>query len=458
MKLRGFKVNKKRLFSLLVASGITLCNMGNAEIYSYNSDVNLKDGGKAKLYFSKKIGDVNYAYISSNSMVGFIYEDEVIMNNTYQNNYFIEDNSSISVIKDNAYIYQTPNVDNSKIVGVVNKNTIVDIIAKTSDGWYVIYTNGISGFMRESSFIEKNKEEKITVAKITGNNVNIRYSGNTQKDNIIGFADVSDTFKILGKENDWYIIDYLGQTAYVSEKYVKEIEINKSDLEIKRMSYLTEDTYFYTDLDNKDGLVLPAYQNIFILDETIDSYKVKVDGVIGFVSKKSVKKLSKTCIVVDLSRQIVKVFKNSNEIFRAHIISGRESMQTQIGCFKIGHKVEGYQLTPDNYVEYWIEYDGNRGLHDASWQKEEYFTDVAHNSYQNYANGHGKTYPYKHGSHGCDNMTLSDIMDLYRLVNVGDNVLIIGPNNLIKNHLISKFDNNKLNIFNDDKIKIKRLV
>lgn len=458
MKMSSFRINKKRLFSLLLAGGISLCSIGSAEILSYNSDVYTKDGNPAKLYFSKKIGDINYAYISSGNMVGFTYEDELYLNNNYPNNYFIEDNSSISVISDIAYMYQTPEINNTRVVGVLNKDTVVDIMAKTNDGWYVVYTNGISGFMHESSFIEKNNENTITVAKITGNNVNVRFSPTTKRDNIIGFCDVTDSFKIIGKENDWYIVDYFGNSGYIYKNYVKETDVNKNELEYTRNAYLKQDAYFSTDLATNTGTYLPAYQNVLIISEEGEYYKVNVDGVIGYILKKHVGRLTKRNVVIDLSRQILKVFNNGIEVFRAHIISGRESMQTQIGCFHIGHMEEDYPLTPDHTVEFWMQYDGNRGIHDADWQFPEYFEEVAKNAYDNFAKGHGKTFPFKHGSHGCDNMQLVDVMEIYGLMHVGDNVLVIGPNDLIKNHIISNININKPYLSNKDDIKVKRLV
>ena len=458
MKIRNFKINKRKLFSLLLASGICLTSFGNAEINSYNANVYLNNGNEAKLYFSKQVDDINYAYISSSNMVGFVYESDIVLGNIAPNNYFVEDNNRVAVVSDIAYIYQTPEVNNTKIVGILNKNDIVNLMAKTGDGWYVIYTNGITGFMYETSFIDLKSENTITLAKLTKNNVNVRYSATTKIDNIIGFADVTDSFRIIGKEDNWYIVDYLGQNGYIREDFVKEIDVNKSDYEVTRVAYLQEDSYFYTDLNNNYSIILPAYQNVGILDEVNDYYKVMVDGVVGYVLKNNVKRLTKTCVVIDLSRQLLKVFKNGNEVFRAHIISGRQSLQTQIGCFKIGHKIQGYQLTPNNYVDYWIQYDDNRGIHDASWQSDKYYSEVAYHAYDNFGSGYGKTYPYKYGSHGCDNMKLIDVINVYNLVNVGDNVLVIGPNGLIKNHLISKVDNNSVSLFTEDNIKVKKLV
>lgn len=456
--MKNFKMNKKKLLSLLVLGGITLGSIGNAEILSYNTKTTLRDGREAIIYFTKTVGDIDYAYVSSGNMVGFVYQSDVNIENTISNNYFMEDNGKLSIQIDTAYMYQTPDINDTRVVGILKRNDIVDIIAKTNDGWYAVYTGSATGFMHESSFIEVKQEDTITVAKLKKNNVNVRSSATTKKDNIIGFADVSDTFKIIGREDNWYIVDYLGQRGYIREDFIKETVINEEDFDISRMAYLNTDEFFYTNLDSRDGLYLPAYQNVGIIGEEGRYYKVMVDGIIGYIEKTSVKKLSRTCVVVDLSRQILRVYKNGQEVFRTHIISGRESMQTHIGCFKIGHKVKGYQLTKDNYVDYWIQYDDNRGIHDASWQKDKYYSEVASKAYDNYGSGYGKTYPFKHGSHGCNNMKLSDVIDVYNLVSVGDNVLVIGPNELIKKHLISKLDIDYTYLYNEDVIKVKRLV
>ena len=302
-----------------------------------------------------------------------------------------------------------------------------------------------------------NNEETVIVAKLTKNNVNVRSTPTTKEDNIIGFADVTDHFKILGYENDWYIVNYLGQIAYIKSDFIKDVEMNKDDLEVSRIAYLSSDTCFYKELNKSYDVILPAYQNISIIDEKENYYKIMVDGIIGYVPKENVRKLSNTCVVIDLARQILRVYKDGNEVFRAHIISGRKSMQTVMGCFKIGHRLKKYQLTKQNFVEFWIQYDGNRGIHDASWQKNKYYNEVANHAYDNFTNGNGKTYPFKYGSHGCDNMKYKDAKMVYELVRVGDNVLVIGPNDLIKDNLISKLNIN-YDYFYQDIVKVKKLV
>ena len=454
--MKNFKLNKKKLLSLLVAGGISLCSFGEADIISYNNDVTLVNGQPAKLYFTTTVNDMEYGYVTYNNTVGYVNLSDVNMENIIPNAYFIEDQRTLMVNIDEATLYSTPSF-NGNGISFLRRNDSVNILATTIDGWYAVYANGTCGFMHKDCFVEKKNEDTIIVAKLTKNNVNVRSSATTKEDNIIGFSDITDYFTILGKENNWYIVDYLGQTGYIREDFIKEIEINKEDLEISRMAYLTSDTYFYKELNNDYDIILPMYQNVGIIKEEGSYYKVMVDGIVGYVSKSNVKKLSRTCVVIDLARQILRVYKNGDEVFRAHIISGRESLPTGIGCFKVGHKVKGYQLTVDNYVDYWIEYDGNRGIHDASWQKNKYYGEVANHAYDNFASGHGKTYPYKHGSHGCSNMMYDDVRTVYNLVSVGDNVLVIGPNNLIRNKLISKIEFNNY-LFESEEVKVKKLV
>ena len=307
--------------------------------------------------------------------------------------------------------------------------------------------------------------ETVRMAKITGNNVNIRSNPSTRSD-IIGFADVTDYFEIIDEVDDWYQIKYLNTTAYVTKRYARETYIEKENLNFRSIVYLTCESTFYRDLSFNQYTTLPQYQNAFVISETSGYYKVMVDGVVGYIRKSDTRSLSNTCVIIDLSRQMLRVYKNTKEVGRYHIISGRESMQTRLGCFRIGHKLTDYQLTPDNFVHYWIQYDGNIGIHDASWQKDSNYTYVTNHAYSRFGRGNGRCYPDKYGSHGCDNMRESDAREVYNLVHKNDNVLVIGPNNLIRLRLISDIINeyflaNSEYYFDYDEIdipKIKKLV
>ena len=106
-------------------------------------------------------------------------------------------------------------------------------------------------------------------------------------------------------------------------------------------------------------------------------------------------------------------------------------------------------------MRYWIQYNGNEGIHDASWQQDMNFSFNADMAYKNFGLGNGLTYPIKYGSHGCDNMKESDAEQVFNVVNVEDNVLVVGPNNLVNLGLTSK----KGNILKSNNlVKIKKLV
>ncbi len=214
-------------------------------------------------------------------------------------------------------------------------------------------------------YLSNRSQELIIVAKITGNNVNVR-SGPSKRHDVIGFCDITDRFEIIERENnEWYKIKYLNTIGYVSARYVREEEV--PNYQFTRHVYLTRESNFYSDTNGSVYTSLPQYQDALVISETRGMYQVMIDGVVGYIEKNNTAMLSNTCAVIDLSRQMLRVYRNNNEIARFHIISGRRSMQSDMGCFRIGHRLREYQLTPDNFVHYWIQYTGNEGIHDASW-------------------------------------------------------------------------------------------
>ena len=430
--------NKKKIGALMLAAGISLCSRsGLAEIFSLNKETTLKDGRSVKVYFTTGMTANDYAYVSFDNAVGYLSNSEINYLEYGMNNYYSEVLGSKMVLQD-SFIYQTPN-ENSGVISNINKNEYVNLVAKNNDGWYVVITsNNLTGFIHENAF--KEKVNQVLMAKITGNNVNVRSSASTKEKNVIGFADITDSFTILGKDGDWYIIDYLGNTGYINSKYVKETYVDEEELNIKKIVYVDYDTPFYSDTNGTVLSFLPRYQDATVIGEENGFYKVKIDGCIGFIDKRSTKNLSKNFTLVDLPRQRVRTFKNYKEVHRAHMISGRKSMPTEIGCFKIGHTLKDYQLTPDYVVKYWMQYNGDIGLHDASWQEHDYFVKVANDAYELFAKGKGITAPDYHPSHGCNNLEEIDAAIIYSYISVGDNVLVIGPNSLINDHVLSSLN------------------
>ena len=450
--MKNLKIDRKKLISLAAAIGMMITpSLATADITSYGIPANLTDGRKIVLYYSN---DKNRSFIELNGELGFVDSQYIADKESYDpNNYFSEVNSDDYIRVDDAILYSDPDGKNPLTpMRTITKGAKAHIFAKSEDGYYIVYVDNAMGFVHESAFKEKeavvetvvDPMSQVDVAKITGNNVNVRSSPSTKQKNVIGFCDMSDKFTILGVEGDFYKIDYLGQTGYVSSKYVRKETMDKKDLEVEKMVYLKKDSPFYSNLNGGIYCYLPAYQNILVLSNVGDYYRVRVDGVIGYVEKSATKSLTKTTIVVDLSRQILKVYKNGKEVFRCHVITGAQSMQTNIGCHVVGHHMEGFTFEDnDIYNEYWIQFDNNIGIHPADanagkgWQKPEYFVKVADNAYENWAKGRGKTYPNHHGSHGCVNTQIKDTREIYALCSVKDNVLVIEQNDLVKYNLLN---------------------
>lgn len=442
--MKKVRVDKKKVSSLLLALGLSISPcISSADITSYAGiNTRLTDGREIILFYSN---ENDKSLVSLNGQIGFI-DNQYIADMDYDtNNYFSEVNRGDFIKVYSAPMYNDINTKN--VICNLGYGSKVHIFAKTVDGYYVVYANEMMGFIDEKSLdqeiIDTNNPNLITVTKITGNNINVR-SEPKKDNNIIGFCDKTDKFVILCHVDGFYEVNYLGQTGYISDKYVTEETVDINDLDVKGMVYVPSLTAFY----NTDGnfvSYLPAYQNVQIVGYKDDYYKVLIDGVNGYVKQNEVKALTDTCIVIDLSRQILKVYKCGKEVFRCKVITGAKNSETRLGCFKIGHHMRGHTFTlNDIYNEYWIQFDGNRGVHPADanagrgWQKPKYFDSVVANAYENWEKGNGKLYPNSHGSHGCVNTMIKDTAVIYSLCEKGDNVLVIEQNNFIKDNLISK--------------------
>ena len=447
--MKKIKVDKKKVGSFILAAGLVITpSLSTADITSYGVNTYLTDGRPITLYYSN---ENNKSLINLNGQVGFV-DSEYISDMYFDtNNYFSEVNGEDTIKVSNATLYSDP--DSKEVIGNLEYGTNIHIFAKTVDGYYVIYANNMMGFIEEATLVE-NKDNKvlnevtttswISVTKITGNNINVR-SAPSKGDNIIGFCDITDKFIILDHVDGYYKVEYLGNPGYISDKYVMEDEVDRSMFEVSTMIYNPKVTTYYDYNGNTIGL-LPSYQNMLVIGKVDSFYKVVIDGIVGYVKKNETKELTKTTIVVDLSRQILKVYKSGKEVFRCKVITGSKSNQTQLGCFKIGHHMRNYTFQSSGiFNEYWIQFDGNRGIHPADancgqgWQKHSYFDKAVEDAYDGWSKGYGRTYPSKHGSHGCVNTMIKDTEVIYSLCDKGDNVLVIEQNDLVKNKLLSDY-------------------
>ena len=115
---------------------------------------------------------------------------------------------------------------------------------------------------------------------------------------------------------------------------------------------------------------------------------------------------------INITKQHIWYYKDGELIAQGDIVSGNVSNGngTPIGIYEITYKQENSTLRGENYeakVTYWMPFNGNIGLHDASWRSE-FGSDI---------------YLYN-GSHGCVNLPYDAAKIIYENTDVGTPVLV----------------------------------
>ena len=114
-------------------------------------------------------------------------------------------------------------------------------------------------------------------------------------------------------------------------------------------------------------------------------------------------------IEADLSHQHLYVYQDGQIAFETDFVSGMTnivpSRATPSGIFGLTYKTRNATLRGADYesfVNYWMPFYGNYGMHDATWRR-----DFGGTIYQN------------HGSHGCINLPLASAAVVYDYVSSG---------------------------------------
>ena len=119
-----------------------------------------------------------------------------------------------------------------------------------------------------------------------------------------------------------------------------------------------------------------------------------------------------THVEIDLTKQYIWFYKDGELITEGDIVTGRVSTnwQTPPGTYALTYKEKNATLKGENYatpVEFWMPFNGNIGLHDATWRTE-FGKDL-------YING---------GSHGCVNLPPAVAKAIFENIKPGDPVIL----------------------------------
>ena len=117
-----------------------------------------------------------------------------------------------------------------------------------------------------------------------------------------------------------------------------------------------------------------------------------------------------TYVEVNVTAQHVFFYKNGILWMDTDCVTGNANRgnDTPDGVYVMKYKERNATLEGENYsspVSFWMPFNGNIGLHDATWRAN-----------------FGGDYFYYNGSHGCINLPYSKAEELYNITFVGEKV------------------------------------
>ena len=110
---------------------------------------------------------------------------------------------------------------------------------------------------------------------------------------------------------------------------------------------------------------------------------------------------------IDLGKQHLYLYVEGELILESDFVSGNASRgwNTPAGVFGLTYKTTNAVLRGENYatpVSYWMPFNGNIGMHDATWR-----------------NSFGGEIYLTNGSHGCINLPYENAKVIYEYVYTG---------------------------------------
>ena len=238
-------------------------------------------------------------------------------------------------------------------------------------------------------------------------NVSIVYDLNGEvketvsKETIAGFITIGDD-DISFSYNDYALFDFIDEMAEKYDTYGKDKTLVTSygdTVTVKGKSYgwqIDKENEFYqlkADLEAGNGL-----DRDFVYSSTANSRGENDYG--------------NTYVEINLTAQHLFMYVDGKLIVETDFVSGNPNKgnATPVGACQVTYTTRNATLRGQGYasfVNYWMPFNGNVGLHDATWR-----------------NKFGGTIYKSNGSHGCVNLPLSVAKTIYENLNKGDCILV----------------------------------
>ncbi|MED0961772.1 SH3 domain-containing protein [Bacillus paramycoides] len=331
------------------------------------------------------IGEENgWFKINHNGKTGYVSSEFVSKNGATNNNVSTGGNNKVTA---DVLRVRTGPSTSSSVSGRVYEGQTLNVIGE-ENGWVKIKHNGQIGYV-SGQFVSgvssnNNNDNQTTVQPASGNyTVNVSSlrvrTGPSTSHPTVGSVKKGQVVQVVGEVQDWFKINYAGQTAYLSKDYVTKggsnenvVQDNKQD-QNNNVTVQTGGTYVVnaTSLRVRTG---PAtYHSVIggVLNGTTLNvigaengwFKVNYQGKTGYVSSEFVKFVKGGTVTPEQPKQpdqpgqgaIGDHYVNASAL---NVRSGEGTNYRVIGALPQGQKV---QVISENYGWSKINYNGQTG-------------------------------------------------------------------------------------------------
>lgn len=256
--------------------------------------------------------------------------------------------------------------------------------------------NNISDYLKEENMIE---------ATTT---VNVRSGPSTQTEKLDQLKKGDMLPFISEYDEEWYQVKYNDNIAYVYKEYAKKASNYSAISNLADMMFLISKNPLYDINTMEEIKSIPKNEIIEVFAQNNEYYLAKFNNTIGYVKKCHCQSLGDKYIIIDISSQNLKLYIDDKVIIDTPVVTGKDSTPTYCGIFEIYEKGENVTWPEFNVtVEHTMAFNRGEEIHGAKWRKE----------------FGGQIYK-DDGSHGCVNVQVEIMGELYELTELGTLVLV----------------------------------
>lgn len=236
-------------------------------------------------------------------------------------------------------------------------------------------------------------------------------------------------------EDGKYEVTYYDSIAYINANHVVESKEAEIVGKTQKVLYATNDTVLVVpDYLSSTGEALEvkidALECFEVYEELDDSYLVQTIDYVGYIAKDNLEELNGTFVVVDISNQELRLYKDNEAIFKCPVVTGTptKDRHTDEGLWDVYDISYNRALIGPGYsspIDIMIKFHGGEGLHDAEYHSCEYWQKKGRDphGWRALSEFGGNTY-LTNGSHGCVNMRHDDVFYVAEFIDIGTPVLV----------------------------------